>query len=277
MQLKKILPGLAGEIRKLGGEAMFNSFVRGTLQLKNFEKALSNLAKNKAPDTMEESLTKMHHALQVFAYDIGTAALSQTDAQGRAEGLVASLAALEEKFTIFSKANPQIIKMAVGFAAVLAVIGPLAILIGMIANPISLITLAVLAAGVGMVYLYNKSQYFRDVVHETYNWFAQMYNTMMSIVHLFDPLYQGAKKFITQTIPTLVAPGGAMGEGGYKPAYSLSNMGTDALTSKQKMLNDNNIKMLIKVDQDGKIKDITAQSANVKTNLPLGSYMTSSR
>jgi hypothetical protein len=206
MTLKNLIPALiptlssmAG-LTKYTGKQIADSFVQGGVSVSFFEEALKRVSAREAADSMEESITKIHHILQLFAYDLGESVTGTTDAKNAVEALRQKLSGLEHKFLAFAKANPEIIKMVAAFAGALAIIGPMAILIGMMANPVSLVAAGIMGAGLWMVYLYNHSKSFHDTVNKIKDTFNENLQILKDTYHWFGKCYDKAKKWIGEAL-----------------------------------------------------------------------------
>jgi phage-related minor tail protein len=174
-RLLRTIPALSVEIRKMGeqagisGENAYKAFVRGKVGVSLLDEALMRVSKNKATDTMEESLTKVHHIFQLFAEDIGESISGTTDAKAAVDSFRATLSKAEDTFRDFVGHHATLVKYVAIFLAIAAVMAPIlyigGLLLGVFAaifSPIGLIVVGIAAIGFGIYKAYKQLKPFRD-------------------------------------------------------------------------------------------------------------------
>ena len=200
-ELAKVLKMPESSILKLASE--------GKISAKIFEQALRSMAAEggvffnqmeKQSNTLAGIFSTLVDNVEIILSDVGDELVKAFSIKQAMKDFIGFLQAAGEKFKVFAKANPQLIKMLLTFTAIAAVMGPLLFTLGLMASgiavllsPIVFIFGAVVGLGIGLAILTTKSQGVRDAFSR--------------LATAFEPIVNGFKA-IAQAIGTALGLSG---------------------------------------------------------------------
>ena len=278
-QLLKAIPAVGVELKKMGiisgtsAEIIAKAFGQSKISVNSVNEALGRIAANTHGLSIEQNMKRIHNIFRYFIFDAAEAVFGTNDIKEATDKLGDKLNHLGVQFGAFAKAHPTLIKIAAGFLAIVAIVGPLCILIGAILSPIGLIAIGIGIAIAAVIYLYNKFSLVRDCVSGIANIFKMDWEILKFIGRTMEELYESAKKFVNMMAHPF--GGGEAANQSQTQMPSLLGGGFSMMAAKLHKSQDVNVN--VKVDQDGRVKDVKTQGANQKTNLNTAPYMALSR
>lgn len=173
----------------ISSEQVDKGMAKNTLSIKLLHGAMKLLAKTPLPDTIAQSFARAHNIARYFANDLLSAFFPAKNLDESFEKMVTKLQKLEERFRVFAKNNPTLIKTAVIVLGIVAALAPLAIAAAVVAaafSPVGLaiagVVLAVTGLTLGFVSLYKHTAWFRQ-------WVDDITAELKGLFHLSAPAW----------------------------------------------------------------------------------------
>lgn len=174
-----------------------------TIDMKIMEKALDNMTKKgsafyesykKMIMTMGSSSERVHNILRFISADLGDSLAQTFGIKNGMAGVADKLMAIEARIKPFLQAHPMLIKMVVYIGLIAA---GLAVVSFLIAGIWFILGGALI---VGVIYLYKKFEWFRNLVQGIYQDFVYIKDIVMAIVDAIPKIAHFLSKPITAPI-----------------------------------------------------------------------------
>jgi hypothetical protein len=268
--LIKYVPAIAIEMQKAGiaagktAKQVMDAFEAGTISVDLVNEALGRVAANTHGLSIEQNMMRIHNILRYFVYDAAEAVFGTEDMKTAMDRLGDKLKELEDKFGVFAKAHPEIIKITAGFIGVLAVLGPIAMGIGAISN--ACIVLGTVLKSNIMPYVLPLYALVKGLLTLRGINFGDVGADLKKVGEM---LKKGDFKGIGRG---LYAGAIATEKKNSVSDFIMQSMGGSAIPQNNKVETSSQIALKID-DPKGYVKDVTKRDSNQKTNFNLGYNM----